>query len=72
MMARKVAEWESKSGRRGFIQEEGVFSKELVVYEKKGLFGFGAVKLGVLKSNLSFEETKRELEKIVGEKVKIL
>jgi hypothetical protein len=70
-MARKVLEWKTKSGRKGFVQEEGILSIELVIYEKKGFFGFGTEKLGELSPELKGDELLRELEVIIGERVEI-
>jgi hypothetical protein len=70
-MARKICEWESKSGQKGFVQEEiGWFGKKLVVYKKGGLFGLGSEKLGEI-SPSKLEDVFKQLEEIVGEKVKV-
>ena len=70
-MARKVIEWKSRTGRRGFIQEEGVIRKRWVVYEQKGFFGFGSERLGELSPDLKGDELLRELGVIIGERVEI-
>ncbi len=71
-MAKKVFKWETKSGRKGFIQEEGVFFTKWVVYEEgKRLFGLGSEKIGELRPDLKSDELLKELERLLEEKVKI-
>ena len=70
-MAKKVIEWKSRTGRRGFIQEEGIIRKRWVIYERKGFFGFGSERLGEVSSELKGDELLRELEVIIGERVEI-
>ncbi len=73
-MAKIVFQWKTKSGRRGFIQEESnwFFGKRWVVYEsRKGLLGLGSEKLGELVVDLKVDELLKILEKLVGEQVEI-
>lgn len=74
MMAKKIREWRTKSGKRGFLQREfgGWISldEKYVVYERKGIFRTD--KLGEIPTNLTFEVLLEELEKIVGEKVELI
>ena len=72
MMAKKICNWKTVSGRNGFVQEESasIFSKKWVVYEKgKRFLGLGSEKIGELRPDLKLDELLKELEKIIGEEV---
>jgi hypothetical protein len=66
-MAYKVREFEAPGVVRGFVQEEGLFFKEWVVYLPTGLFG--SKKVGSVEPKE--DELRKFLEQKYGKPVKI-